>query len=67
MLIPLILMSCKASKPTCDAYSEMVIPVKDTIIFEYQHIHYEGKNICHEFPADTLILIDTIVIKYKNI
>lgn len=66
-LIPLILFSCKTSKSTCDAYGELVFPYQDTLIFPYEHIHIESLNQCYEFPQDTCIIRDTIIIKYKKI
>jgi hypothetical protein len=67
LIMGLLLISCKSSKSSCDAYGEWKFPITDTIVFEYQHIHIESMHKCYEFPTDTLILNDTIVIKYKKI
>jgi|APGre2960657373_1045057.scaffolds.fasta_scaffold00313_22 hypothetical protein len=56
LLILPVLVACKASKPSCEAYGS--IPRADTVYLEQIHDHFETDSTykCIYFPEETFII-----------
>lgn len=64
LIIPLLI-GCKSTKKTCDAYSIYYVPYKDSITVSqwHEHVEFDNKKYCIYVPKETFYVKDSIELK----
>lgn len=65
LLILPLLISCKASKPSCDAYSIYQIPFNDSVVVSewHEHVEFDNQKHCIYVPKEIVYIKDSIEFK----